>query len=224
MDITGKLFELRDAEYADFQLKLTPGFTADNFIGVRMPAVRRLAKEIGNSEEAEAFMQSLPHRYYDENMLHGALISGMKDYGKCLAALEEFLPYMDNWAVCDTTNPKVFAKHKEELLIRIREWIKSGHTYTCRYGIGMLMRLYLDGDFKPEYNGLPAAVKSSEYYVNMMIAWYYATALAKQWDATIGYIENNRLDVWVHNKTIQKARESFRITDEQKAYLKTLKR
>lgn len=224
MSILDKLYELQDIEYAEFQSKLTPSVPRDRFIGIRVPALRKLAKELAKGEEKDTFLQELPHYHYEENMLHGFLIAEIKDYDRCLNEIERFLPYVDNWAVSDTMSPKVFSKHKDELIIRIKEWIASDETYTCRFGMCMLMRYYLDEDFKEEYLKLPAAVHSEEYYVNMMAAWYYATALAKQWEATIPYIEQNRLDTWVHNKTIQKARESYRITDEQKDYLKTLKR
>ena len=175
------------------------------------------------AQEAEAFLQELPHTYYEENNLHMQLISDIKDYERCLAEVKRFLPYINNWATCDIPRPKCFAKHKTELLPVIKEWIASGNTYTIRYGIGTLMSFYLDEDFKPEYIELVASVQSEEYYVNMMIAWYLATALAKQWDATIPYLEERKLSPWVHRKTIQKAVESYRITDEQKVYLKTLR-
>lgn len=165
----------------------------------------------------------LPHRFYDENMLHGILLSELKDYKECIAGVEAFLPFVDNWAVCDIMSPKVFKKHKAELMERIHAWIGSEHTYTCRFGMEMLMSHYLDEDFKAEYLELPASVHREEYYVQMMQAWFYATALAKQWDATIPYIREEKLDKWVHNKSIQKARESYRITAEQKEYLKELK-
>ena len=218
-----KLFELRDEDYAAFQSKLTPNVSPELFIGVRVPEVRKLAKAIKKQPETEKFLNKLPHKYYDENMLHGVLLSEMKDYESCVEKVEAFLPYVDNWAVCDIMSPKVFKKHKEELLVKIREWVSSKHTYTCRFGMEMLMSFYLDEDFKPEYLEIPAAVHSDEYYVNMMIAWFFATALAKQWEETIPYLEEKKLDVWVHNKTIQKARESYRITKEQKEYLQTLK-
>lgn len=224
MNITEKLFEKRDAGYALFQAKLTPGIPPEAFIGVRIPDIRRIAKEYAKDPESEEFLASLPHGYYDENILHGSLISMKKDYDECICLVDAFLPYVDNWAVCDTMSPKVFAKHRPELIIKIREWIKSGMTYTCRFGIEMLMSHFLDEYFRPEYNRLPAEVRSEEYYVNMMIAWYYATALAKQWDDTVKILEDGSLGDWVQNKTIRKARESFRITDEQKEYLKTLKR
>ena len=217
------LFGLRDAEYAAFQAKLTPSVDKERFIGVRVPEVRKLAKRLHNDPIASEFMQELPHSYYDENMLHGLLISEIRDYEQAVAETERFLPYVDNWAVCDIMSPKVFRKHKTELLGKIREWAGSGETYTIRFGIEMLMSHYLDDDFRPEYLEIPAQVHSEEYYVNMMIAWFFATALAKQWDAAIPYLEQRRLDEWVHKKTIQKAIESYRITDEQKDYLRTLK-
>lgn len=224
MSFKDRLFEFQDKEYAVFQQKLTPGVPEETFIGVRVPQVRKLAKELIKEPEAENFLKELPHKYYDENMLHGLLISEVKDYEKCITLTDEFLPYVDNWAVCDIMSPKSFKKNKDKLLVKIREWSASKHTYTCRFGIEMLMSHFLDDNFKPEYLEIPAAVSSEEYYVRMMIAWFFATALAKQWDATIPYLVDERLGVWEHNKTIQKARESYRITDEQKQYLKTLKR
>lgn len=223
MEIRKRLFEMQDEAYADFQHKLTPTVPRELFIGVRVPKLRKLAKSYGREKEAAEFVQTLPHQYYDENMLHGILLSEIKDYGECVVAVDAFLPYVDNWAVCDVMSPKVFRKHKEELMSKIREWIASDHVYTCRFGIKMLMSHFLDENFKKEYLELPAGVHSDEYYVNMMIAWYFATALAKQWDAAISYIADRRLDAWVHNKAIQKARESNRIANEQKEYLKCLK-
>ncbi len=221
--IIESLFELRDEEYAKFQAKLTPSVAPELFIGVRVPDVRRLAKLLKNDSDAEAFMQELPHKYYDENMLHGLLISEIRDFDKAIEETNRFLPYIDNWAVCDIMSPKAFGKHKAELIDSIGKWACSDEAYTIRFGIEMLMSHYLDDDFREEYLDIPAAVRSEEYYVNMMIAWFFATALAKQWKSTVSYIENNRLDKWTHNKAIQKAVESRRITDEQKAYLKTLK-
>lgn len=218
-----RLFELQDKEYADFQAKLTPTVPRENFIGVRVPLVRKLAKELIKDPYCEEFLNTLPHEYYDENMLHGLLISEMKDYDEVIKKLDLFLPYVDNWAVCDIMSPKVFKKHKDELLVEIKRWAKSSDTYTCRFGIEMLQTHFLDDDFKAEYLEIPAVVRSKEYYVNMMIAWFFATSLTKQWDATVPYIEKQRLDKWTHNKTIQKARESYRITDEQKKYLNTFK-
>ena len=224
MEIHKKLFELQDIGYAEFQSKLTPTVPRETFIGVRVPEVRKLAKSYSKDKECQEFLKKLPHQYYDENMLHGLLLSEMKDYDACISAVDIFLPYVDNWAVCDIMAPKVFKKHKEELLENIKIWATSDQVYTCRFGLEMLMTHFLDEDYKPEYLEIAAGVHSEEYYVNMMIAWFFATALAKQWDTTIPYITENRLSEWVHNKTIQKARESYRITDEQKRFLKGLKR
>ncbi|MFQ8912449.1 MAG: DNA alkylation repair protein [Waltera sp.] len=217
------LFQLQDKGYRDFQSKLIPTIPVETIIGVRIPTIRKLAKEYGKDPESVEFLKQLPHSYYDENILHALLVAEIKDYEVCVKEVERFLPYVDNWAVCDIFSPKVFRKNKDKLIDKIREWTVSGHPYTCRFGMEMLMTHFLDEDFRVEYLEIPAAVHSEEYYVNMMIAWFYATALAKQWDATIGYIEDQRLDTWTHNKTIQKARESYRITPEQKEYLKTLK-
>ncbi len=224
MNVTERLFELQDKAYADFHSGLVPNVPREKIIGVRVPDARRLAKEYGKDPECRDFLRALPHKYYDENVLHGILLSGQKDYEECVRAVEEFLPYVDNWAVCDILSPKVFRQHRTELIAKVREWSASEKTYTCRFGMEMLMTHYLDEDFRPEYLEIPAGVCSEEYYVNMMTAWFFATALAKQWDAAIPYLRDNRLGAWVHNKTIQKARESFRITQEQKAYLKTLRR
>lgn len=224
MNVTERLFELQDKTYANFHSGLVPNVPREKIIGVRVPDARRLAKEYGKDPECRDFLRALPHKYYDENVLHGILLSGLKDYEECVQAVGEFLPYVDNWAVCDILSPKVFRQHRTELIAKVREWSASEKTYTCRFGLEMLMTHYLDEDFRPEYLEIPAGVCSEEYYVNMMIAWFFATALAKQWDAAIPYLRDNRLGAWVHNKTIQKARESFRITQEQKAYLKTLRR
>ena len=217
------LFQLQDKGYRDFQSKLIPTIPVETIIGVRIPAIRKLAKEYGKDPESVEFLKQLPHTYYDENILHALLVAEIKDYEVCVKEVERFLPYVDNWAVCDIFSPKVFRKNKDKLIDKIIEWTASSHPYICRFGMEMLMTHFLDEDFQVEYLEIPAAVHSEEYYVNMMIAWFYATALAKQWDATIGYIEDQRLDTWTHNKTIQKARESYRITPEQKEYLKTLK-
>ena len=219
-EIQKHLFELQDMAYRDFHSRLMPGIDKKTVIGIRVPMLRKYAKSIAGTELAEKFIKELPHCYYEENNLHMMLITGIKDYDRCLTEIERFLPYIDNWATCDFPAPKCFENHKEDLLPVIKRWIASSETYTIRYGIGMLMRLYLDADFDPEYLELVAGVKSDEYYVNMMIAWYMATALAKQWDAVIPYIEEHRMSDWVHRKTIQKAVESYRITDEQKRYLK----
>ena len=188
-----------------------------------MPQLRQFAKEYSREAEHEEFMRELPHRYYDENMLHGLLIERIRDCEECIAAIDKFLPYVDNWAVCDIMSPKIFGKHKERLMEKIMQWTQSSHTYTCRFGMKMLMTFFLDDDFESRYLEIPAGIVSEEYYVNMMTAWFFATALAKQWDDTIPYIEQKRLSQWVHRKSIQKAVESRRITPEQKAYLRTLK-
>lgn len=219
-EIQKHLFELQDIKYRDFHSRLMPDIDKETVIGIRVPVLRKYAKSIAGTELSEKFIKELPHHYYEENNLHMMLITRIKDYDRCISEIERFLPYIDNWATCDFPAPKCFENHKEELLPVIKRWITSGETYTIRYGIGMLMRLYLDEDFEPEYVKLVAGVESDEYYVNMMIAWYMATALAKQWDAVIPYIEEHRMSDWVHRKTIQKAVESYRITDEQKRYLK----
>lgn len=223
-EITSRLFELQDIEYGDFQAKLTPNIPRERFIGVRLPKIRNLAKELAKEGVITAdFMSDLPHTYNEENLLHAVLITQIKDYDECIKQIEAFLPYMDNWAITDTTSPKIFKKHLPELMTQIPHWLDSTHTYTRRFGMLMIMQFYLDDAFKPEYLDLVVGVHSDEYYVNMMIAWLMATALAKQWDATIPYLENKVMAPWTHNKTIQKAIESYRITPEQKEYLRTLK-
>ena len=218
-----RLFAMQDKQYAAFQAKLTPGVPVKSFIGIRVPVLRKFAKVFTKENECEKFLHQLPHEYYDENMLHGLLVSEVKDYEECIRLTENFLPFVDNWAVCDIMYPKVFAKHKEELLAKVKTWSKSSHVFTCRFGIEILMSHYLDKDFKSDYLEIPASVRSEAYYVKMMVAWFFATALAKQWDATLPYIERKRLARWTHNKTIQKAIDSYRITPEQKEYLRTLK-
>lgn len=224
MNIQKELFALRDISYGDFHAKLVPNIPRELLIGVRVPEARKLAKRLAKEPEASEFLKDLPHKYYDENILHALLISEMRDYDACIVAIDEFLPYIDNWAVCDILSPKIFKEHKTSLLEKIKEWSASDETYTCRFGLEMLMSYFLDNDFKPDYLEIPTSVHSDEYYVRMMIAWFFATALAKQWDATIKYIEDNHLDTWTHNKAIQKARESRRIAQKQKEYLKLLKR
>lgn len=225
MNIQDRLFELQDTKYRDMQIKIIPTVDSNTIIGVRTPELRRLAKELLKGDY-KSFINDLPHKYFDENQLHAFVISGIKDFDECLEEFNKFLPYIDNWATCDQQSPKVFDKNvnKDKVLKEIKKWIKSKKTYTIRFGIGMLMRNYLDKDFKKEYLELVSSVKSNEYYVNMMIAWFFATALAKQYDSTIPYIENNKLDIWVHNKTIQKSVESYRITDEHKNHLRNLRR
>ncbi len=224
MNITEKLRELKDDKYADFNSRLIPNIDRETIIGVRMPLARKLAAEYSKSEETATFLKDLPHKYHDENIMHALLISREKDFLKCINLTEEFLPYINNWAVSDILSPAVFKKHREELLPKITEWIDSGNEYSIRFGVGMLMGHFLTEDFKPEYLKIPAGIFSGKYYVNMMLAWFYAEALAKRWEDSVLYLENNMLPVWVHNKAIQKARESFRIPPERKEYLKTLKR
>ncbi|SFG16055.1 DNA alkylation repair protein [Oribacterium sp. WCC10] len=222
-EIIEELYKKQDIKYRDFQAKLIPTIEADTVIGVRTPELRKYAKELLKREDVSAFLGELPHKHFDENQLHAFILSGMKNYDKCLREVERFLPYVDNWATCDQMSPKVFKKHRPELLDDIKRWIHSGETYTVRFGVGMMMEHFLDEDFSPEYPDWIAELRSEEYYVNMMIAWYFATALAKQYETIVPYIEEKRLDVWTHNKTIQKAVESYRISDEQKEYLKSLK-
>ena len=221
--IREELFRLQDTEYRDFQKKLIPTADPDAVIGVRTPELRKYAAQLVKNEEVSEFLSDLPHRYFDENQLHAFIISEIRDFDRCVREVIRFLPYVDNWATCDQMSPKVFRKHKGELLPHIREWMDSGETYTVRFGIGMLMQHFLDGDFRPEYPEWVARIRSGEYYINMMVAWYFATALAKQYDQVLPFIVNRRLDDWTHNKTIRKAVESYRIAPEQKEYLKSLK-
>lgn len=218
------LFGMRDAAYAAFIAKLTPGFPPSHFIGVRVPLLRTIARSFAKEEAAsQSFLSHLPHSYYEEDMLHGMLISLVKDYDRCLDLTDRFLPYVDNWAVCDTLSPKVFAKHKAQLLENILRWSSSSHTYTCRFGLRMLMTHFLDDSFSADFLEIPAAIHSEEYYVKMMVAWFFATALAKQWEATLPYLKKRQLDPWTHRKTIQKAIESYRIPPERKDFLRTLR-
>ena len=222
-EIQQRLFALQDEGYRDFHAALMPTVDKALVIGVRSPALRALAKELKGTALAADFMAALPHQYYEENNLHAALIGHIRDFDACMAALEHFLPYVDNWATCDMMNPKTLAKDKAALLEHIRFWLRSDHTYTVRFAMGMLMRYFLEEDFREEYLALVASAQSEEYYIRMMQAWYFATALAKQYDAAVQYLEQRKLPPWVHNKTIQKARESYRISSEQKEYLKSLK-
>ena len=222
-EIQEKLISLADPAYRDFTLPLLPGLAPERMIGVRMPAMRALAKELYRAGAYEDFFAALPHDYHEENCLHAFLIGEIRDAERCLDEIERFLPYVDNWAVCDTIRPKTFRKNRAALLERIPVWLASGENYTIRFGIGMLMCHFLDDAFRPEYLDWAADVRSGEYYVNMMIAWYFATALAKQYESALPYLGNRRLDRWTHNKTIQKAVESYRVSEERKAYLKTLK-
>ncbi len=221
-DIQRALLDMQDLTYRDFSAKLLPTISRENIIGVRLPLLRRYAKELAGAAQAEAFMHELPHKYLEENHLHSFLIGQMRDTDACYAALEAFLPFVDNWAVCDSLRPKALQNDRERLNRKIRVYLQSEHPYTVRFAIELLMLYYLDEYFSPDYLALVASVQSEEYYVNMMIAWYFATALAKKWKAALPYLEQHRLPDWVHQKTVRKAIESYRITPEQKAYLRTL--
>ena len=223
LKITGQVFALQDLEYKQFHSKLMPTIDPDVIVGVRTPELRKLAKQLAKSTDVELFLQELPHRYYEENNLHGFLIESIKEFDACIFALNQFLPYVDNWATCDMMAPKVLKKDLPKLYEWTKIWIASGKTYTIRFGVNMLMKYFLDEAFLPEYPELVASIAAEEYYVKMVVAWYFATALAKQYDAVLPYLTEHRLDVWTHNKTIQKAVESYRITKEQKEYLRTLK-
>lgn len=216
------LFSLRDEKFADFNSKLMPDIVREKIIGVRTPALRKYARELSD-DAAGDFIKQLPHKYFEENQLHAFILSGVRDFDVCIKLVNEFLPYIDNWATCDQLLPRSFAKHTDKLLKYIKQWIKSKHTYTVRFGIGQLMRFYLENNFDVSYAEMVAKIKSDEYYVNMMRAWYFATALAKNYDEVLPFVENKVLDSWTHNKTIQKAIESYRISDEQKRVLRKLK-
>ena len=222
-EIRTELFKMQDLKYRDFSSKLIPMADKESFIGIRTPELRKYAKQVGKREDIDEFLNDLPHKYFDENQLHAFILSEMKDMEKCSEEVDKFLPFVDNWATCDQLSPKIFKKNRKSLLPQIKKWIKSKETYTVRFGIGMLMEHFLDEDFDPKYPEMVSKVKSEEYYINMMIAWYFATALAKQYDAILPYIQEERLEKWTHNKTIQKAVESNRITAEQKEYLRKYK-
>lgn len=221
--ITEQLFALQDLEYKKFHSKLMPTVHPDVIIGVRTPELRKLAKILKGTPEAEQFLTDLPHQYYEENNLHGFLLESIKEFDACVTALNAFLPYVDNWATCDMMSPKALKKDLAKLYEWVKTWMASKETYTVRFGVNMLMKYYLEEEFRPEYPELVASIRSEEYYIKMVVAWYFATALAKQYEAVLPYLLEHRLDVWTHNKTIQKAVESYRITPEQKAFLKTLK-
>ena len=222
--IRDRLFELQDFKYRDFHSRLMPTISKELIIGVRTPDLRKLAKVISKTPYASEFISVLPHKFYEENNLHAFIIESIRDYDNCISELNRFLPFVDNWATCDMMRPKIFKKHLPELLSQIKAWMASGETYTVRFGIEMLMCYYLDDSFDACYPQWVSQISSDEYYIKMMAAWYFATALAKQYDEIIPYLEQNRLDADTHNKTIRKAVESFRITDEQKEYLRGLKR
>ena len=221
--VQAELFEMQDLTYRDFHATLMPTIDKETVIGVRTPMLRAYAKNFGKTADAVTFLEVLPHKYYEENNLHGLLIEQIKDYPACIAAIERFLPYVDNWATCDMIALRTMKKHLDVFIQEVYSWMASDHPYIVRFGIGMLMRYYLDEQFKPEYPEKVAEIKSDEYYVNMMRAWYFATALAKQYDQILPYLEEKKLDTWTHNTTIQKAVESYRITPEQKRYLRTLR-
>lgn len=222
-NVQTRLFELQDLKYRDFHAKLMPTVNKEKIIGVRTPALRVFAKKYGKTDEAKEYLQILPHQYYEENNLHGLLIEQIKDYDICLEELERFLPYIDNWATCDLLALHMMKKHRDIFIREIYRWMESDQPYIIRFGISMLMRHYLDEGFKPEYPEKVAAIRSEEYYVNMMRAWYFATALAKQYEKILPFLEEQRMDIWTHNKTIQKSIESYRITQEQKDHLRTLR-
>ena len=218
-----ELYKLQDKKYRELQVKIIPNIDPDSIIGVRTPELKKYAKQLAADGKADDFLSDLPHKYFEENQLHSFIISGIKDYEKCMDELGRFLPYVDNWATCDQLSPKAFKKHKAELLDRIKTWIKSDKTYIIRFSIKMLMDHFLDEDYKTEYPKMVAKVRSDEYYVNMMSAWYFATALAKQYDTAVTFIEQKKLDKWTHNKAIRKSVESYRISPEKKEYLRSLK-
>ena len=223
MSVYERLKSYQDKDYKEFQSKLVPNIDSNTIIGVRTPDMRNIAKEIFGTEEANEFIKELPHKYYEENLVHFFLIAKIKNFDECIKEVERFLPYIDCWPVCDQASPTVFKKNHDKLIPLVKKWIKSKHTYTARFGMRVLMNEFLNEDFKEEYLELVANKKGEDYYLKMMIAWYFATALAKQWDDIIPFIEGKKLATWTHNKAIQKSVESNRITKEQKEYLKTLK-
>lgn len=223
IEIQKELFKNQDIDYRDFQIKLLPTINPDTIIGVRTPALRAFAKTLYKEKAFSDFLNDLPHKYFDENQLHAFLISEIRDYDLCIEAVNHFLPFVDNWATCDQMSPKVFQKHKEKLLEQIKIWILSENTYTLRFAVGMLMQHFLDEDFDLEYPRMVLSIHSEEYYIKMMIAWYFATALAKQYELILPFLESKCLEKWTHNKAIQKAIESYRISNDQKEYLRTLK-
>lgn len=220
MTVYERLIKYQDEKYREFQSVLVPNVNKNLIIGVRSPIMRKISKEVFGTEEANAFLKDIPHHYYEENIMHMFLVSSIKDFDECIKELETFFPYIDCWPVCDQSSPKVFKKNHKRLISCVKKWIASNHVYTVRYGVRILMNEFLDDDFSEEYLELVSKIRGEDYYLKMMIAWYFATALAKQYDATIKYIEKRKLDEWIHKKTIQKAVESFRVTDEHKKYLK----
>ena len=223
MTLYDKLIEEKDDKYKEFQTRLVPNIPPETIIGVRTPQLRKLAKEVFESEYRDGFLSDLPHKYYEENLIHFFVLAQIRDFDECVKAVEAFLPYIDCWPVSDQASPKSFKRNHGKLLPYIKKWISSQHVYTARFGIRMLMNEFLGEDFKEEYLELAACKKGEDYYLKMMIAWFFATALAKRYDESVKYIENRRLDEWVHKKAIQKAVESYRVTDEHKEYLKSLR-
>jgi len=228
MTIYERLLEVQDLEYKDFQSKLVPNISPDTMIGVRTPQLRAIAKEFAKSGDAKEFLENLPHKFYEENLMHFFLIAMIKDFDECVREVERFLPFIDCWPVCDQSSPKVFKKNHGKILPLVKKWISSDHVYTSRFGMRILMNEFLDEDFKSEYlkwvaSKMPPSNQDADYYLKMMVAWFFATALAKQYDAALPFIERKKLELWTHNKAIQKATESFRVSDEHKEYLRTLK-
>jgi hypothetical protein len=223
MTLYDRLNEVRDEAYRELLIRLVPNVPPETVVGVRTPEMRRIAKDVFTSADRDAFLNDLPHRYYEENLIHFFVLSMIRDFDECVRRVEAFLPYVDCWPVSDQATPKAFRKNHEKLLPYIRKWIASEHVYTARFGIRMLMNEFLDADFKEEYLSLVAAKQGEDYYLRMMVAWYFATALAKRYDETVPYLEARRLDEWTHKKAIQKAIESFRVTDAHKEYLRSLR-
>ncbi len=223
MDLEARFNEVKDNKYKEFQAKLVPNINPDSILGIRTPDMRKIAKDLFESNDYDSFLSELPHKYYEENLIHFFVISMIKDFDKCIEEVERFLPYVDCWPVSDQATPKSFRRNHDKLLPYIKKWLKSKHIYTVRFGIRMLMNEYLGDDFKEDYLNLVASVKGDDYYLKMMVAWYFATALAKRYDETIPYFENHKLSEWVHKKAIQKAIESYRVSDEHKKYLRSLK-
>ena len=223
MTLCDRLIKVRDEEYRAFMAKLVPEVPPETILGVRTPDMRAIAKAVAKRADRDAFLSTLPHAYYEENLIHFFVLAEIKDFDECVRRVEAFLPYVDCWPVSDQASPKAFRKNREKLLPYLKKWIASEHVYTARFGLRMLMNEFLDDDFQPEYLALAASNHGENYYLKMMVAWYFATALAKQYDAAVPYLEQRRLDPWVHKKAIQKAIESYRVTDSHKAYLRTLR-
>jgi 3-methyladenine DNA glycosylase AlkD len=223
MTLYDRLMAVQDMEYRAFMMNLVPNVPPETIIGVRTPAMRAIAKELSKSPDRDAFLSTLPHPYYEEKLIHFFVLAEIKDFDECVTRVEIFLPYVDCWPVSDQATPKTFRKNHEKLLPYVRKWIASGHVYTARFGLRMLMNEFLDDDFKPEYLALAASKQGDDYYLKMMVAWFFATALAKQYDETVPYFETHRLDEWTHRKAIRKAIESYRVSDAHKAYLRSLR-